>query len=391
MSKMNVLNGLDVLLENPDDYIGGSQIGLVTNPTGVTVGLEQNIDAFWRNSKIKLRAVLGPEHGARGDIQDALPVEQQVDEKTGLPVYSLYGEYIKPTSRMLDGLDALIFDIQDCGARFYTYVSTLTYCMEACSEEGLRILVLDRPNPINGRVVEGNILEEGFESFIGLHRIPVRHGLTTGEMAQFINRKIRCDLDIVKMRNWERWMWFDDTGLPWVLPSPNLPHLDTAAVYPGTCLFEGVNISEGRGTTRPFELIGAPELDGRKWARNLNSLGLPGVRFRSCYFTPTFWRYEEQRCGGVQIHVIDRDSYESFKTGLFMISTAKEIYPDFEFNEPTYDRRQHFDLLAGTDSLRHDLQEGKPVDTIIDEWDGPLENFMKEREQYLIYGDLKIE
>ena len=367
MSKMNVLNGLDVLLENPEDYIGGSQIGLVTNPTGVTVGLEQNIDAFWRNSKIKLRAVLGPEHGARGDIQDALPVEQQVDEKTGLPVYSLYGEYIKPTSGMLDGLDALIFDIQDCGARFYTYVSTLTYCMEACSEEGLRILVLDRPNPINGRVVEGNILEEGFESFIGLHRIPVRHGLTTGEMAQFINRKIRCDLDIVKMRNWERWMWFDDTGLPWVLPSPNLPHLDTAAVYPGTCLFEGVNISEGRGTTRPFELIGAPELDGRKWARTLNSLGLPGVRFRSCYFTPTFWRYEEQRCGGVQVHVIDRDSYESFKTGLFMISTAKEIYPDFEFNEPTYDRRRHFDLLAGTDSLRHDLQEGKPVDTIIDE------------------------
>ena len=391
MSKMNVLNGLDVLLENPEDYIGGCQIGLVTNPTGVTVGLEQNIDAFWRNSKIKLRAVLGPEHGARGDIQDALPVEQQVDEKTGLPVYSLYGEYIKPTSGMLDGLDALIFDIQDCGARFYTYVSTLTYCMEACSEEGLRILVLDRPNPINGRVVEGNILEEGFESFIGLHRIPVRHGLTTGEMAQFINRKIRCDLDIVKMRNWERRMWFDDTGLPWVLPSPNLPHLDTAAVYPGTCLFEGVNISEGRGTTRPFELIGAPELDGRKWARTLNSIGLPGVRFRSCYFTPTFWRYEEQRCGGVQVHVIDRDSYESFKTGLFMISTAKEIYPDFEFNGPTYDRRRHFDLLAGTDSLRHDLQEGKPVDTIIDEWDGPLENFMKEREQYLIYGDLKIE
>ena len=391
MSKMNVLNGLDVLLENPEDYIGGSQIGLVTNPTGVTVGLEQNIDAFWRNSKIKLRAVLGPEHGARGDIQDALPVEQQVDEKTGLPVYSLYGEYIKPTSGMLDGLDALIFDIQDCGARFYTYVSTLTYCMEACSEEGLRILVLDRPNPINGRVVEGNILEEGFESFIGLHNIPVRHGLTTGEMAQFINRKIRCDLDIVEMRNWEKWMWFDDTGLPWVLPSPNLPHLDTAAVYPGTCLFEGVNISEGRGTTRPFELIGAPELDGRKWARTLNSLGLPGVRFRSCYFTPTFWRYEEQRCGGVQVHVIDRDSYESFKTGLFMISTAKEIYPGFKFNEPTYDRRRHFDLLAGTDSLRHDLQEGKPVDTIIDEWDGPLENFMKEREQYLIYGDLKIE
>jgi uncharacterized protein YbbC (DUF1343 family) len=391
MSKMNVLNGLDVLLENPEDYIGGSQIGLVTNPTGVTVGLEQNINAFWRNSKIKLRAVLGPEHGARGDIQDALPVEQQVDEKTGLPVYSLYGEYIKPTSRMLDGLDALIFDIQDCGARFYTYVSTLTYCMEACSDEGLRILVLDRPNPINGRVVEGHILEEGFESFIGLHRIPVRHGLTTGEMAQFINRKIRCDLDIVKMRNWERWMWFDDTGLPWVLPSPNLPHLDTAAVYPGTCLFEGVNISEGRGTTRPFELIGAPELDVTKWARTLNSLGLPGVRFRSCYFTPTFWRYEEQRCGGVQVHVIDRDSYESFKTGLFMISTAREIYPDFEFNEPTYDRRRHFDLLAGTDSLRHDLQEGKPVDTIIDEWDGPLENFMEEREQYLIYGDLKIE
>ncbi|MBD3207115.1 DUF1343 domain-containing protein [Candidatus Bathyarchaeota archaeon] len=386
---MSVLNGLDVLLEEPEDYLGKYQIGLVTNPTGVTVELEQNIDALWRNPKIKLKVVFGPEHGARGDIQDALPVDQHVDEKTGLPVYSLYGELVKPTSQMLDGLDTLVFDIQDCGARFYTYVSTLTYCMEACREEGLKMIVLDRPNPINGRDIEGNILEEGFESFIGLHKIPVRHGLTIGEMAQLINGNIQCDLDIVNMRNWERWMWFDDTGLPWVLPSPNLPHLDTATVYPGTCFFEGLNISEGRGTTRPFELIGSPNMDGRKWAKALNRMGIQGVRFRSCFFTPTFWRYEERRCEGVQVHVTDRDSFESVKTGLHMISTAIEIYPDFEFNEPTYDRRRHFDLLAGSDKLREDLQQGKPVEKIIDEWYTPLKRFEKKRERYLIYGDLR--
>lgn len=386
---MSVLNGLDVLLEKPEDYIGKYQIGLVTNPTGVTVKLEQNIDAFWRTPKISLKAIFGPEHGARGDIQDALPVDQHIDERTKLPVYSLYGELVKPTSQMLDGLDALVFDIQDCGARFYTYVSTLTYCMEACREEGLKMIVLDRPNPINGWDVEGNILEEGFDSFIGLHRIPIRHGFTIGEMAQLINGNIQCDLDIVNMRNWERWMWFDETGLPWVLPSPNLPHLDTATVYPGTCFFEGLNISEGRGTTRPFELIGTPNMDGRKWATVLNRMGIPGVRFRSCFFTPTFWRYEEQRCGGVQVHVTDRDSFESVKTGLHMISTAIEMYTDFEFNEPTYDRRRHFDLLAGTDKLREDLEQGKPVEKIIDEWYTPLKRFKKKREKYLIYGDLK--
>jgi uncharacterized protein YbbC (DUF1343 family) len=388
VDSLTVINGVDVLLEKPDDYLGGEHIGLVTNPTGITSKLESTLDAFWRNPRINLKAVFGPEHGARGDVQDALHVKTHEDECTGLPVYSLYGENCKPTSDMLDGLDSLVFDIQDCGARFYTYISTLNYCMEACNEEGLTMVVLDRPNPINGNRVEGSVLEEGFESFIGLHRVPIRHGFTIGEMAGFINREIRCSLRIVEMRGWSRWMWFDDTGLIWVQPSPNLPHLDTATVYPGTCLFEGVNISEGRGTTRPFELIGAPGINGKEWAEFLNNLELSGVRFRSCFFTPTFWRFKDQQCGGVQVHVVDRESFEPVRTGLYMISSMMSIFPEFMFNEATYDKRLHFDLLAGTDGIRKSLQEREPVESIIKNLSGMLTRFKKEREKYLLYGEV---
>lgn len=384
-----VINGVDVLLDNPEPYIGGVHTGLVTNPTGVTSKLESTLDAFLKNPRIKLKAVFGPEHGARGNVQDALHVKNHKDIYTGLPVYSLYGENHKPTPSMLEGLDTLVFDIQDCGARFYTYISTLTYCMEACNEEGLTMVVLDRPNPINGITVEGNLLEEGFESFIGLHRVPIRHGLTIGEMAQFINKKIRCNLNVVKMRGWGRWMWFDDTGLPWVQPSPNLPHQDTATVYPGTCLFEGVNISEGRGSTRPFELIGAPGINGKEWAEVLNKLELPGVRFRACFFTPTFWRFKDQKCEGVQVHVRNRDAYEAVKTGVHMISSAMSIFPEFMFNEATYDTRTHFDLLAGTDKLRKNLQEHVPVELIIKNWSKELKKFKKEREKFLLYDEVK--
>jgi len=247
---------------------------LVTNPTGVTSHLESSLDALHSHPDVDLRIVFGPEHGARGDIQDALPVGGHVDEATGLPVHSLYGEHRAPTPENLDGLDALVFDIQDCGARTYTYVSTLTYCMEAAHRCGLGVVVLDRPNPINGLCVEGGVLEPGFESFIGLHPIPFRHGLTVGEQASLINEKIGCQLEVVEMEGWRREMWFDGTGLPWVQPSPNLPTLDTATVFPGTCLFEGVNASEGRGTTRPFEVMGAPWADGRRWAESVNALGL---------------------------------------------------------------------------------------------------------------------
>jgi len=377
-----------VLLDDPRDYLGENSVGLVTNTTGVTGALEPTLDALHRHPGIKLRAVFGPEHGARGDVQDALPVESHMDEATGLPVYSLYGEHVKPTPEMTDGLDALVFDVQDCGARFYTYVSTLTHCMEAAARDGLDVLVLDRPNPVNGVSVEGNILEPGYTSFIGLHPIPVRHGLTVGELASLINDGIMCSLEVVEMDGWSRGMWFDETGLPWVQPSPNLPTMDTATVYPGTCFFEGVNVSEGRGTTRPFEYLGAPWVDGGRWAEALNAAGLPGARFRPCYFTPAFWRYVGESCGGLQVHVTDREAYRPVEAGLHMLSALMRLQGDtFRFNEPTYDERRHFDLLAGTDGLRLSLGEGVPVEEIVGAWEPELERFMKVRERHLLYGE----
>jgi uncharacterized protein YbbC (DUF1343 family) len=379
---------VDVLLEDPRGRLGGASVGLVTNPTGVTGRLESTLDALHGHPDVDLRAVFGPEHGARGDVQDALLIGGYVDEATGLSVHSLYGDHTEPTPEMLDGLDALVFDIQDCGARFYTYVSTLTRCMEAAVRDGLDVVVLDRPDPINGLQVEGGVLEPGLESFIGLHPVPFRHGLTVGELASLINEGIRCNLEIVELEGWSREMWYDETGLPWVQPSPNMPTLDSATVFPGTCLFEGVNASEGRGTTRPFEILGAPWVDGRRWAETMKALELPGARFRACHFTPTFWRFTGERCGGLQVHVTDRDEYRPVETGVHLLSNLMEIYGDvFRFNEPTYDPRRHFDLLAGTDRLRLSLLDGEPVEEIVGSWEWGVQMFMKRRERHLLYGE----
>jgi uncharacterized protein YbbC (DUF1343 family) len=378
---------VDVLLSEPKDYLGNDSVGLVTNQTGVTLGLETTLDAFHKSKDIKLQAVFGPEHGARGNIQDALDVSSHIDPSIGLPVYSLYGDHRAPTGEMLDGVDTLVFDIQDCGARFYTYVSTLTLCMESAKKYGVKMVVLDRPNPINGVAVEGNILEKDYASFIGLHPVPIRHGLTMGELASFINTEINCDLSIVPMKGWRREYWFDETGLPWVQPSPNLPSLDTATVYTGTCFFEGINASEGRGTTKPFEYLGAPWVDNRKWVESLNRLDLPGVFFRACYFTPTFWRFKDEQCGGVQVHVSNRDVYRPVETGLYLLSTLMETHPEFKFNEPTYDKRRHFDLLAGTNKLREQLEHGETVENILVSWEAETRKYLKEREKHLLYGE----
>ena len=382
---MRAMNGVDVLLAEPRAILCNDSIGLATNQTGVTIGLESTLDAFHKSKEIKLRAIFGPEHGARGDIQDALDVSGHTDSYTGLPVYSLYGDHRAPTGEMLDGVDALVFDIQDCGARFYTYVSTLTLCMESAVKHGVKMVVLDRPNPINGVAVEGNILEKEYASFIGQHPVPIRHGLTMGELASFINKGIKCELTVVPMKGWRREMWFDETGLPWVQPSPNLPSLDTATVYTGTCFFEGINASEGRGTTKPFEYLGAPWVDSRKWVKSLNGLDLPGVLFRACYFTPTFWRFKDERCSGIQVHVTNRDVFRPVETGLYLLSTLMETHPEFRFNEPTYDKRRHFDLLAGTSKLREQLERGEPVADILASWETETSKYLGEREKHLIY------
>jgi uncharacterized protein YbbC (DUF1343 family) len=385
---VRVKAGVDVLLRNPGEHLDGSRVGLITNPTGVTSDLAPTIDAFKEHPGIDLRAIFGPEHGARGDAQDALPVESRVDAATGLPVHSLYGEVMKPTPEMLEEVDILVFDIQDVGARFYTYASTLTHALEAASERRMRFLVLDRPNPVNGVDVEGSILEPGFASFVGLNPIPIRHGLTIGELAMMANESIGAELRVVRMEGWERGMWFDETGLPWVQPSPNIPTLDTATVYPGTCLFEGVNVSEGRGTTRPFEYVGAPWIDGARWATALNRLGLGGVHFRACHFTPTFSKYRGELCGGVQVHVTDRDAFRPVEVGLHMLSVALGLWPDeFKWLPPMCDGRRHFDLLAGTDRIRLDLGRGVAVEDIVDGWTDTLDAYEERSEEFLLYPE----
>jgi len=380
--------GVNVLLRSPQKILGHSRVGLITNPTGVTRDLTSTIDAFHRDPGIELAAIFGPEHGARGDAQDAMPVESYVDPATGVPVHSLYGGTRRPTAEMLEGVDSLIFDIQDVGARFYTYASTLTYTIEAAAEEGIPLIVLDRPNPINGIEVEGKILDPRFASFVGLHPIPIRHGMSIGELARLINAGIGAGLRVVEMEGWRRGMWFDETGLPWVQPSPNIPTLETAAVYPGTCLFEGTNVSEGRGTTRPFETIGAPWIDAARWAEALNVLGLSGVTFRPCYFTPTLSKYAGERCGGVQVHPLDPNAFRPVETSLHMIASALDLWPDgFEWLAPTYDGRRHFDLLAGTDEIRESLSRGVSVEEIVASWRDELRSFLELRAGYLLYPD----
>jgi len=384
--RLRVTPGVDILLQNPAKFLGSLVVGLITNQTGVTSDLTSTIDIFHRNKSIKLTAIFGPEHGVRGDIQDALPIESYIDAATGIPVHSLYGDVRKPSAEMLEAVEVLVFDIQDVGARFYTYTSTLTYTMGAATEHSIPLVVLDRPNPINGVSVEGNILDPHFTSFVGLHPIPIRHGMTVGELAHLINAKINADLHIVEMNGWNRMMWFDETRLPWVQPSPNLPTLETAVVYPGTCLFEGTNISEGRGTTRPFEYIGAPWIEGARWAKTLNDLGLCAVVFRACYFTPMFSKYVGELCGGVQIHVTNRDAYRPVETALHMIATAHDLWPDdFELLAPTPHGHCHFDLLTGTDEIREAVSRGVPVEEIVEGWRDELDSFLELRSEHLLY------
>jgi uncharacterized protein YbbC (DUF1343 family) len=377
--------GLTVLLEHKLETIEGGSIGLITNSTGINENLEDNISLFCRHPDVHLKAVFAPEHGLWGAVQDGISVSSFQYEGTSIPVYSLYGNNRKPTKEMLEGIDVLVFDIQDVGARFYTFISTMAMAMEVCAEFGLSFVVLDRPNPIGGLAVEGNILEPEFGSFVGYLPIPIRHGMTTGELARLLNDQSRVGtrLDVVSMTGWRRDMWFDDTGLHWVMPSPNMPTLTTATVYPGTCLFEGTNVSEGRGTTRPFELIGAPWIDAPRLADELNGLSMAGVKFRPVCFIPTFAKYKGQSCGGVQVHVMDREKFAPVRVALNMIDTVRRIYPS-EFQWRGGDR-PFFDLLMGTDKVRKQLSSGRSVDSIVNSWEDELLKLSESRRSHLLY------
>lgn len=384
--------GLERLLEQPPDALRGVRVGLVCNQASVDHGYHHAADLALQNPEIQLKALFGPQHGIRGDVQDnMIETGHSVDRKTGLPVHSLYSETREPTDAMLQDIDVLLFDMQDVGCRIYTFVYTLANCMRAARRLGKKVIVCDRPNPINGASMEGNILEPEYASFVGQFPLPTRHGMTVGELAQMFNEhfKIDCDLEVISMSGWKREYWHDDTDAPWVMPSPNMPTLDAATVFPGTVHFEGTQVSEGRGTTKPFELIGAPYIDADAYADALNALVLPGVFFRSCVFQPTFQKHAGVSCGGVQIHVTDRDSFRPWLTGIAMAKFAHDMYPnDFRWKVPPYEYvydKNPFDVISGTAKIREAFEQGIELDAIADETKAPLAEFKELREPFLLY------
>lgn len=379
--------GLTVLLTEKRDWIHGKSIGLITNHTGVDATLRSNYRLLAEDTDCQLAAIFSPEHGLWGAAQDGIAINNTDENLSNIPVFSLYGQSMRPTAEQLDGIDLLIYDMQDVGVRYYTYISTLLYAMEAASDHGVEFIVADRPNPIGCTTIEGPVLANEFESFVGIHAIPIRYGLTIGELAMLLKaeRVPSCQLKVAWMQGYERWMWYNDTSLPWVPPSPNMPTLTTATLYPGLCLFEGTNMSEGRGTTQPFEYIGAPWCNGERWAETLNGLRLPGVRFRSVVFTPApateSTKHAKQTCGGVAIHVTDRERFRPIETTLHMLSTLISEYSDhFAF------RISHFDRLAGNSWLRNALLSGKSVNEMQEQWNAELQSWADNVGQYRVYN-----
>lgn len=362
----------------------GKRVGLITNPSGVNSKLTSTIDIL--KEKVNLVRLYSPEHGVRGDIQAGEKVETYIDERTSLPVITLYGKNKKPTKEMLDEIDILAMDIQDVGSRLFTYLYTMSYCMQGCAEWGKTFVLFDRPNPIGGEKVEGNIIKEGFTSFVGLHPITYRYGLTIGELANFFNIEfnIHCDLIVIPMEGWTRNMYYEDTKLAWVLPSPNMPTVDTAVVYNSTCIFEGTNISEGRGTTKPFEFVGAPWLDGGKLADKLNDLNIGGVFFRPIFFNPTFSKHAGTLCSGVQLHVTDRNSFSAVKTGLHLLEEIIKMSGKyFEYLPPMYDKgKPMIDYNTGDDYIRtHDFS----AEEVYEQYKKDEEEFIMRKIKYHIY------
>lgn len=390
--RSEVILGIESLCRENVKLIRAARIGLISNQASVDHSFQHAADLVGGLKGIRLTTLFGPQHGIRGDVQDNMVETPHVtDDETGLPIFSLYSETREPTEEMLENVDTLVFDMQDVGCRIYTFIYTMANCMRAAKKFGRRMIVCDRPNPINGVAVEGTILEPGFESFVGQYALPTRHGMTVCELARMFNEhwEIGCDLEIVTMEGWERENWFDETDAPWVLPSPNMPTLDSATVFPGTVHLEGTMMSEGRGTTRPFELIGAPYIPAKEYERRLEKLELPGVKFRATNFLPTFQKHSGIVCGGVQIHVTDRESFEPTTVGVAAVQIARELGGErFDWKKPPYEYvfdKNPFDVIAGTDRLRMAIERGDSLEKIRDSWAGEIESFKALREGFLLY------
>jgi len=382
--------GSDRLLESDD--LDGRRVGVVCNPASVDGRLRHIVDRLAQHPRARLAAVFGPQHGFRSDVQEnMIETGHSRDEDRRVPIYSLYSETRQPTAEMLRDLDVLVVDLQDVGTRIYTYIYTMAHCLIAARIHGIKVIVCDRPNPIGGIGIEGPMLVSGFESFVGQYPIPMRHGLTIGEIARLFNDHfgIGADLQVVAMTGWRREMYSDETGLPWVLPSPNIPTVDTAAVYPGSVLFEGTNVSEGRGTTKPFELVGAPWVRSDSFTDAMNRLDLPGVRFRPVVFEPTFHKHAGIGCGGCQIHVVDRAAFPPVETGVALISAFRAADPErFRWRDPPYEyehKKPPIDILAGSSDLRDQIERGTPARTIARSWEDAVEEFTRLRLRFLLY------
>jgi uncharacterized protein YbbC (DUF1343 family) len=388
-----VKTGLDIFEKYWPRTLRQSRVGALVHPASVNRRLEHAVSPLLESKKIKLKALFGPQHGIYGETQDNM-IEWKgfKDKKTGLPVYSLYSHTRKPDHHMLKNIDVMIIDLQDVGSRFYTFIWTMELCMQACLKCSKSIVIFDRPNPIGGIHVEGPVLDMAYASFVGQRPLPVRHGMTIGEIALYLKDKFypSLDLHVIPMQNWRRRMWFDQTMLPWVMPSPNMPTLNTAIVYPGMCLLEGSNLSEGRGTTRPFEIFGAPFIEPERLIKRLKAFNLSGVIFRPLFFQPLFHKHANRLCGGAQIHVIDREKFRPFKTGVAILKAVYELYPGkFKWKNPPYEyefKKMPIDILAGTDRLRRDIEKGEDLQRMEEWWSGESLRFRREvRKNYLIY------
>jgi len=383
--QITVMTGLDNI-SSYQHLFCGQRIGIITNHTAYNRNGKYIVDIFKDMNNVTITALFSPEHGLYGIEKDGKRIENSTEPAYKLPVYSLYGQTRKPTQQMLRYIDVLVFDIQDIGARFYTYIYTMSLAMEAAAECGKRFVVLDRPNPINGLQVEGNILEPQFASFIGLHPIATRHGMTIGELATMFNEQgwltngVKADLVVIPMKGWRRLMWYDQTGLTFIKPSPNMPDLETAAVYPGLCLLEGTNISEGRGTSVPFKQFGAPWVDSEELAARLNNLNLPGIRFEPASFTPVSSKYKGRKCNGAKVIITERNMLRPFWSGVLIVNEIYRMYPDaFQW------KATHFDRLCGTSAIRKAITIQSSLEKLRQSWQANLKSFLKVREKYLIY------
>lgn len=390
-----VITGLERILRTPELLRGSGRLGLLYNQASVDLRFHPAPEMIDRRFPGRLTALFGPQHGATGSEQDnMIETDHAVHPRLGLPVYSLYSSVRRPAPDMLSAVDTVLVDIQDVGTRVYTFATTVLYLMEACARQGTKVVILDRPNPINGVNVEGNILDPRYASFVGPYPIPMRHGLTVGELMSLYNRVhgIGCDLEVILASGWDRRSYFEETGLPWVMPSPNMPLVETAVVYPGQVMLEGTRVSEGRGTTRPFEIFGAPYLDPDAVRREIDPAAIEGVTLREVHFKPTFNKWSGEVCRGLHMHVTDRGVFRPYRTSLAILSAIMKVHPEmFGWSDPPYEYvtdRMPIDVILGDMAVRTGLEAGRSVFELEREWAESLTEFMSLRSRFLLYSPI---